>query len=98
MGRLNFAEELHLASDRTAEMSGADLRALLRRAALMLRNVSVGLDVEPAIEAALEGVAAEMRLSRPQLLQSIVTQWLFANAYLPYYESNERDHSGDGTS
>ncbi|MDX8525804.1 hypothetical protein RFM68_14905 [Mesorhizobium sp. MSK_1335] len=90
MATANFIEELQLAADRSAEMPSADLKALLRRAALLLRNVG-GSDVnlEADVEDALAGVTAERRVSRPQLLQSIVRQWLIVNSYLPLYNMDE---------
>lgn len=90
MATANFIEELQRAADRSAEMSGADLKALLRRAALLLRNARGGdVGMEADLEDALEGVAAERRISRPQLLQSIVRQWLIVNSYLPLYNMDE---------
>ncbi|TIL72292.1 MAG: hypothetical protein E5Y65_25970 [Mesorhizobium sp.] len=47
MTRQSFAEELESAADRIADMPRADLQIILRRAALMLRNVS-GVPLEPA--------------------------------------------------
>ena len=90
MATVNFVEELQSAADRSAEMSGADLKALLRRAALLLRNVGGGgASMEADVEEALDGVAAERRVSKPQLLQSIVRQWLIVNSYLPLYDMDE---------
>lgn len=40
MPRQSIAEELESAADRIADISRADLQVILRRAALMLRNVS----------------------------------------------------------
>lgn len=44
MSRLNFAGELESAADQIADISRADLQIVLRRAALMLRNVA-GVDL-----------------------------------------------------
>lgn len=85
MATVNFAQELLSAADRTAEMSGSDLKALLRRAALVLRNVGGDSSMEPGIEEALDGAAAEMQVSKAQLLQSIAMQWLIANSRFPLY-------------
>ncbi|RAZ90528.1 hypothetical protein DPM33_13550 [Mesorhizobium hawassense] len=90
MATANFIEELQLAADRSAEMSGADLRALIRRAALLLRNARGGdVNLEADVEVALEGVAAERRVSKPQLLRLIVRQWLIVNSDLPLYKMDE---------
>ncbi|MER8444650.1 hypothetical protein NKH52_15745 [Mesorhizobium sp. M1066] len=50
------------------EFSGDGLK--LRRAALMLRNVA-GVALEPATENALNSIAAEMKIGRSDLIQSI---------------------------
>ncbi|WP_287253117.1 hypothetical protein [Mesorhizobium sp.] len=60
----------------------ADLQVILRRAALMLRNVS-GLPLEPATEDALNSIAAEMKIGRSDLIQIVLREWLETNAYLP---------------
>jgi hypothetical protein len=46
MTRQSIAEELESAADRIADVSRADLQIILRRAALMLRNVT-GVPLEP---------------------------------------------------
>lgn len=89
MGPANFAQELLSAADRTGEMSGSDLKALLRRAALVLRNAGCDLGMEADIEEALDGAAAEMRVSKTQLLQSIAMQWLIANSHIPLYKMDD---------
>ncbi|OBQ81585.1 MULTISPECIES: hypothetical protein [unclassified Mesorhizobium] len=82
MIRETIATDLEEAADQIAEISRADLQVMLRRAALMLRNVT-GL-VHPKVEEALAGLAAaEMGLSKPELVRTIVGEWLMANAYLP---------------
>ncbi|WP_306462627.1 MULTISPECIES: hypothetical protein [unclassified Mesorhizobium] len=68
--------------DQIAEISRADLQVMLRRAALMLRNVT-GLVLDPKVEEPLAGLAAEMGLSKSELVRTIVGEWLMANAYLP---------------
>ena len=82
MTRLSIAEELESAADRIADMSRADLQIILRRAALMLRNVS-GVPLEPPTEDALTSLAAEMNIGRSDLIQIVLREWLETNAYLP---------------
>ena len=82
MTRLSVSEELESAADRIAVMSGADLRVVLRRAALMLRNVS-GVPLEPATADTLNSIAAEMGIGRSDLIQIVLREWLETNAYLP---------------
>ncbi|WP_064993509.1 hypothetical protein [Mesorhizobium sp. WSM1497] len=82
MPRTSFAKELENAADSIADISRAHLQIMLRRAALMLRNVA-GLKLEPAIEDALNSIAAEMNIGRSDLIQIVLREWLETNAYLP---------------
>ncbi|PZV36324.1 hypothetical protein B5V02_22385 [Mesorhizobium kowhaii] len=75
-------------------MSRADLQIILRRAALMLRNVA-GVPLEPPTEDALNSIAAEMKVSRPDLIARILREWLETNAYLPVRMIDE-DSETDG--
>lgn len=82
MTRISFAEELESCADRIADMSRPDLQIILRRAALMLRNVA-GVSLEPATEDALNDLAAEMKVGRSDLIEIVLREWLETNAYLP---------------
>ena len=79
---MSVAEELESAADRIADISRADLQIILRRAALMLRNVA-GVPLEPVIEDALDSIAAEMKIGRSDLIRIVLREWLETNAYLP---------------
>jgi hypothetical protein len=54
----------------------------------MLRNVA-SVPLEPATEDALNSIAAEMKIGRPDLIQIVLRQWLETNAYLPVREIDE---------
>jgi hypothetical protein len=95
MKRLSLAEELESAAVRIADISRADLQIMLRRAALMLRNVS-GVPLDPATEDALNSIAAEMKIGRTDLIQIILREWLETNAYLPVRMIDE-DSDTDGS-
>jgi len=95
MKRLSLAEELESAAVRIADISRADLQIMLRRAALMLRNVS-GVPLDPATEDALNSIAAEMKIGRTDLIQIILREWLETNAYLPV-RMIEEDSDTDGS-
>lgn len=88
MTRLSIAEELESAADRIADMSRPDLQIILRRAALMLRNVS-GVPLEPPAEDALNSIAAEMKVARSDLIARILRERLETNAYLPVHEFDD---------
>ncbi|TIT24219.1 MAG: hypothetical protein E5W70_04575 [Mesorhizobium sp.] len=92
MTRQSVAEDLEHAAQRIADMSRADLQILLRRAALMLRNVG-GVPLEPATADALDSVAAEMKIGRPDLIQIILREWLETNAYLPVRTIDEESET-----
>ena len=82
MTRLSIANELEQAADQIADITRAELQIILRRAALMLRNVT-GVTLEPNVDEALAGLATEMHVSKPDLITTIVGEWLVANGYLP---------------
>lgn len=94
MTRLSIAEELESAADRIADISRADLQIILRRAALMLRNVA-GVPLEPAVEETLSSLAAEMNIGRTDLIRIVLREWLESNAYLPVRMVDE-DSDTDG--
>ena len=71
MTRASIAEELESAADRIADIPRADLQIILRRAALMLRNVA-GVPLEPATEDALNSIAAEMGIGKSDLIQIVL--------------------------
>ncbi|TPL49253.1 hypothetical protein FJ937_17395 [Mesorhizobium sp. B2-4-4] len=95
MTRASFAEELESAADRIADIPRADLQIILRRAALMLRNVA-GVPLEPATDDALNSIAAEMKVSRSDLIQTVLREWLETNSYLPVRQIDE-DSETDGS-
>ncbi|WP_411909259.1 hypothetical protein [Mesorhizobium sp. AD1-1] len=68
---------------------------MLRRAALMLRNVA-GLPLEPATEDALSSIAPEMEIGRSDLIQIVLREWLETNAYLPVRMIDEESET-DGS-
>ena len=88
MTRLSIAEELESAADRVADISRPDLQIILRRAALMLRNLA-GVPLDPATEDALNSIAAEMKVGRSDLIQIVLREWLERNAYLPVRQLDE---------
>ncbi|TIQ02291.1 MAG: hypothetical protein E5X61_35800, partial [Mesorhizobium sp.] len=79
MTRQSVAEELESAADRIADTSRADLQIILRRAALMLRNVA-GVPLESATADTLDSIAAEMKIGRSDLIQIVLREWLESNA------------------
>ncbi|WP_246694140.1 hypothetical protein [Mesorhizobium sp. M2E.F.Ca.ET.209.01.1.1] len=78
MSRHQFVQELEQAADHIGYASRADLQVLLRRAALLLRNVG-GLAIEPGTDEILNELAAEMGKPKLDLVETILADWLTAN-------------------
>ena len=95
MSRMTIASELEAAADQIAEISRADLQIMLRRAGLMLRNVT-GLVLEPNLDEPLSSLATEMGLSKAELVRTIVGDWLVANAYLPVPYALDEESTVEG--
>lgn len=95
MSRHQFVHELENAADHIADTSRADLQVLLRRAALLLRNVS-GLDLDPRTDEALNSLAVEMGKAKPDVVETIVDEWLVANAYLPVPRALDEESAVEG--
>ncbi|TIU00759.1 MAG: hypothetical protein E5W55_02075 [Mesorhizobium sp.] len=97
MSRHQFVNELESAAAHIADTSRADLHVMLRRAALVLRNVS-GFSLDPRTDEALTSLAAEMGEAKSDLIETIVGDWLVANAYLPVPRQLDEDSTVDGNS
>jgi hypothetical protein len=66
----------------THAVSHADLRSLLRRAALRLRNTdSLGLDDET--DQAIDFLAVELSTARPEVIRTILVDWLIRTGRYP---------------
>ena len=95
MSRHQLVRELESTADHIADASRADLEVLLRRAALLIRNAG-GISLEPRTDDALTSLAAEMGTAKPDLLDTIVGEWLVANAYLPVPHAVDEESPVDG--
>ncbi|TPI27691.1 hypothetical protein FJ970_31195 (plasmid) [Mesorhizobium sp. B2-1-8] len=95
MSRDQFVHELESAADQIADASRADLQVMLRRAALLLRNVG-GLSLDPRTDEVLSGLAAEMGKAKLDLVDTIIAEWLVANAYLPVPHQLDEESTVDG--
>lgn len=75
MTHRSFAEELEAAAGRLTEMNLADVEALIRRAALRLRNTSeVRLDARTDV--LIEEIMEESDLSRSDVIRGIIRDWM----------------------
>ncbi|MFU0507921.1 hypothetical protein [Pseudaminobacter sp. NGMCC 1.201702] len=75
-----YAEQLEDAADAVDFISPADLQALLRRAALRLRNTAQ-LQLDPEWEDALQCVAAAVDFGWNELIRMMVQKWVKAQEY-----------------
>lgn len=96
MTRSSFAGELQTASDHIADVSRADLQVMLRRAALMIRNTA-GMELGPRVEDSLASIAGEMAVPKSDLIETIIGDWLIANAYLPVPCGLDDESATDGS-
>ncbi|ESX81585.1 hypothetical protein [Mesorhizobium sp. LSHC412B00] len=93
--RSSFTGELQGASDRISAVTRADLQVMLRRAALVIRNTD-GVDLDPRVEDSLSDIAVEIKMSKLDLIKTIIGDWLSANAYLPVPLLLDEDSETDG--
>lgn len=93
--RREFADELEDASNRIADISRVDLQIMLRRAALRLRNTE-GIVLDQDVDEAVYALAADLKMTRQDLLRVMVREWLERGAYLPV-RMLEEDGEVDGT-
>ena len=96
MTRRTFVNELEKAADQIADISRADLQILLRRAALRLRNME-GLTLDAEADQAIDFLAGELNLPRPEVLRNIVRDWLISGGRLPVDSIDEASDT-DGSS
>lgn len=65
-----------------------ELRALLLRAALRLRN-NKGIDIDPKVDNAVMSLAAEVGMTRAELIGDIICDWMHSNDFLPAWMHHE---------
>lgn len=95
MTRIDTADELDNASERIAEISRADLQIMLRRAALRLRNTE-GIVLDQEIDEAVDALAADLKMTRQDLLRTMIREWLEKGGYVPV-RMLEEDGETDGS-
>lgn len=95
MTRIDFANELDSAADRIADISRADLQIMLRRAALRLRNTE-GITLEQEVDETVTALALDLKMSRQDLLRTMIREWLETGGYLPVLMLEE-DGEVDGS-
>lgn len=94
MTATDTATLLEDAADRIADISRPDLRIMLRRAALRLRNAG-DVSMENDAEEVLRDLAGELGMTRNDTIGFIVREWMEKNTYLPVHELDE-DGDVDG--
>lgn len=95
MTLLKTATLLEDTAGRIEDVARADLQAILRRAALRLRNAgAVSLDDD--VEEALCDLAREFEVTRHDMIGYVVREWMEENCYLPVH-LDDADSNGSGT-
>ncbi|TPN86654.1 hypothetical protein FJ987_04520 [Mesorhizobium sp. CU2] len=96
MSRYQFVRELESTADHIADASHADLLVMLRRAALLLRNVG-GISLDARTDDALTSLAAEIGTAKPELVETIVGEWLVTNSYMPVPHALDEESDVEGS-
>ncbi len=85
-GLEKFVAGLEAAADDIANVPRHELAVMLRRAALRLRNTESGiLPDDPIADDYLNSSAAEMGMTRSELVTKIIIEWLNANTHMQVY-------------
>ncbi len=95
MTRIDFADELEDAANRIADINRADLQIILRRAALRLRNTE-GIVLDREVDEAVYALVADLRMTKQDLLRTMIREWLEKGGYLPV-PMLEEDGEVDGS-
>jgi len=88
MTATDTATLLEDAADRIADISRPDLRIMLRRAALRLRNAG-DISMDDDVEDVLRDLAGELDMTRNDTIGFIVREWIEKNTYQPVHELDE---------
>lgn len=81
MTNRSYADQLDAAADDIERRSLPEVQALLRRAAMRLKN-GENLDLPVDVEAALGDFMASTRKPRTDAIGFVMREWLDANGYL----------------
>jgi hypothetical protein len=94
--RVELADELEMAADAIADISGADLQILLRRAALRIRNTG-GLTFDADVDNAIDQLVAGLSRPRTEVIQTILRDWLVATGSARPVDTLDEDSETDGS-
>jgi hypothetical protein len=75
MTRISFADALETASEQVGATLDEEVAALLRRAAIKIRNSNTVV-VDADIDFSLSELAMEYRVSKDQLIRKILREWV----------------------
>lgn len=93
MSHRTFANELEAAADGIADIDCGEVQVLLRRAALRLRNTA-SLTLDADVDEAVDLLAAELKQQQPDVLRTIVRDWLIIAGRLSGNPTDEENQSG----
>ncbi len=77
-----FIEHLEAMADRIGDAHSEDLQALLRRAAIRLRNPP-GLILDRDVDEIVTSLAREICMSRQEVANRIIREWFEATIEMP---------------
>lgn len=86
--RQTFVELLEATAKAINSTPVEDLKSILLRAALKLRS-SKGIDINPKVDHAVTSLAAEVGMTRAELIGDIIVDWMQSNDFLPAWMNHE---------
>ena len=86
--RQTFVELLEETANSINSTPDEDLKSIFMRAALKLRN-SKGIDIDPKVDHAVTSLAAEVGVTRAELVGDIIVDWMQSNDFLPAWMNHE---------
>ncbi|RNF35865.1 hypothetical protein [Paracoccus methylarcula] len=78
MTRHSLASALNIASERTGDVVDHEIAALLRRAAIRIRNSNTVM-IDADVDFALAEVAFEKKIEKDELIRHILRNWVQEN-------------------
>jgi hypothetical protein len=89
-----FTEELENAADQIADIASADLQHLLRQAAMHLRDTE-GLVLDADVDELITSLAADLKLPRRKVLETIVRDWLISGGRFRFDTLDEESETDE---
>lgn len=95
MTRLSLASALNIASERTGDIVDNEIAALLRCAAIRIRNSNTVM-IDADVDFALAEVALEMKVEKDELIRHILRNWVQENYLSEVIEIEDNNQENKG--